>query len=263
MKKIDVQEAAISLTKSIFAAVPFAGGVLNKVFFDYRSRIKQYRLNNFTELLTVFFVDNPDIDPESLKTEEFSDLFESVIRRVLQTKSREKHIRFRDVLIRQIHRPHEDIEDAETYLDLISTLNEVAIWILNEHLGFIEAFEAIDPLRAKVLARTTVRQEKINKMPGNTEDDQKEREKATSKSKADQQKVERYNKQVTSLQGFRKAACYNIQESEYLYYKQTLYAKGLLVDKGIGGGMGDSKPFQWMWITEFGRKFMGFIMKGD
>jgi hypothetical protein len=260
MKKTDIQEAAISLAKSLFSAVPFAGGALNEVFFDYRSRIKQDRLNSFTVLLTAFFLDNPDIDPQSLKTEEFSDLFESVIRRVLQTKSREKHIRFRDVLIRQIHRPHEDIEDAETCLDLISTLNELAIWILNEHLVFFEAFETIDPLRAKILARTTVGQEKINKMPGNTENDQKEREKATAKLKADQQKVERYNKQVTSLQGFRKAAYYNIQESEYLYYKQTLYAKGLLVDKGIGG-MGDSKPFQWMWITEFGRKFIGFIVK--
>ncbi len=261
MKKIDVQEAAISLTKSIFGAVPFAGGALNEVFFDYRSRIKQDRLNSFTNLLTAFFTKNPAINLETLKTEEFSDLFESVIRRVLQTKSREKHIRFRNVLIRQIHQPNDEIENAETYLDLIATLNELAIWILNEHLVFIKAYEAMDPLRAKVLARTTVGQEKINKMPGNTEYDQKEREKATAKLKADQQKVERYNKHVTSLQGFRKAAYYNIQESEYLYCKQTLYAKGLLVDKGIGGGMGDSKPFQWMWITEFGRKFMSFIVK--
>ena len=138
------------------------------------------------------------------------------------------------MLFRQIHRPHEEIEDAETYLDLISTLNELSIRILNEHLAFM----VIDLLRAKILGRTTVGQEKINKMPGNTEDDQKVREKATAKLKADQQKVEQYNKQITSLQGFRKARCYNIQESEYLYYKQTLYPKGLLVDKEICGGMG-------------------------
>lgn len=41
MNKKHVQEAAISLAKSIFSAVPIAGGALNEVFFDYRSRLKQ------------------------------------------------------------------------------------------------------------------------------------------------------------------------------------------------------------------------------
>ena len=100
--------------------------------------------------MTAFFTKNPAINLETLKTEEFSDLFESVIRRVLQTKSREKHIRFRDVLLRQIHQPNDEIENAETYLDLIGTLNEPAIWILNEHPVFIKAYEAIDPLTVHI-----------------------------------------------------------------------------------------------------------------
>lgn len=214
-------------------------------------------------MLTVFFTDNPDIDPETLKTEEFSDLFESVIRRVLQTKSKEKHIRFRDILVRQIRNPYEDIENAETYLDLINGLNEMALLILRNHLDFAMAYEHIDPKRAKILARNATAQEKINKMPGNTDDERKEREAATAKLQNDQKKVETYNKKVLALQGFRKAAHFQMPEADYLYYKQTLYAKGLLVDKGTGGGIGDIKPFQWMWITEFGRKFMELIMTGN
>lgn len=37
-------EAGISLAKSIFNAVPYVGGLLNEVAFDFRSRIKQERI---------------------------------------------------------------------------------------------------------------------------------------------------------------------------------------------------------------------------
>jgi hypothetical protein len=260
MTKIDAKEITISAVKSVLSSLPWPGigPVLNEILFDYRSRVKQNRLNSFTEFLTAFFIDNPDVDPQSLKTEEFSDLFESVVRRILQTKSKEKHVRFRNVLIRQIRQPHQDIENAETYLDLIGTLNETAIWILSEHLAFTVAYGVINPLREKVIARTTTGQEKINKMPGNTEADQKKRDLATAKLKADQEKVEQYNKQITGLQSFRKATHYDISASEFLYYKQTLYAKGLLIDKGFGTH-GGGEAFQWTWITEFGRKFMEFL----
>ncbi len=261
MTKIDAKEIAISAAKSALSSLPWPiiGPVLNEVLFDYRSKVKQNRLNIFTEFLIAFFIDNPEIDPQSLKTEEFSDLFESVVRRVLQTKSKEKHARFRNILIRQIRQPYQDIENAETYLDLIGALNETAIWILREHLEFTEAYEVIDPIRKVVISRTTSGQEKINKMPGNTQEEQEKREIVKTELKIDQEVVEQYNKQITGLQEFRKAMHYNISESEYLYYKQTLYAKGLLIDKGLGGGMGNNPPFQWMWITEFGRKFIEFL----
>ncbi len=85
---------------------------------------------------------------ENLKTEEFSDLFEAVLRRVTQTKSKEKHKRFRDVLIHHIKNPDPDIDNSETYLDAITSLNEMSINILKEHQQFDNAYKIIDPLRA-------------------------------------------------------------------------------------------------------------------
>src|SRR5258708_25200147 len=153
MKKDVLQETTVSLVKSVFGAVPFVGGVLNEIAFDYRSRLKQNRLNKFIELLSDFFVQNPNIDPQNLKTEEFSDLFESVVRRALQTKSVEKHKRFRDVLAQQVLHPEKETDSAEIYLDLISTLDEMAMFILSEHYSWGNRYDEIDSKRKVILDR--------------------------------------------------------------------------------------------------------------
>ncbi len=242
--------------KSAFGAVPFAGSLLNEAIFDYRSRIKQNRLNDFTKLLSLFFTDNPDVELDGIKTEEFSDLFESVVRRVLQTKSKEKYIRFKNILVQQIQYPHKDIDNAETYLDLISTLDEMCIWILREHLSFFKAYEIIDPIRAKISAKVQSNQEEINKIYSVPQNEVL-LNKAKKKLKSNQDKVERYNKQVIGIQEFRKSEFFGISPSEYLYYKQILYAKGLLIEKGAGSLGHES--FRTMGITEFGKKFIEFM----
>src|SRR6266496_480635 len=132
-EKIDSQEAIISAIKSVFGVVPYAGQLLSEVAFDYRSRIKQNRLNNFTQLLVEFFKDTRNIKLENIKTEEFSDLFESVLKRVVQTKSEEKHRRFKNILVNQIQNPSQNIDNSEIYLDLISSLSEIEINILHQH----------------------------------------------------------------------------------------------------------------------------------
>ena len=259
MDKIDPKEAAISLTKSIFNAVPFAGGALNEVFFEYRSRIKQKRLNSFTELLADFFASDQNIDLQNLHTEEFSDLFESVIRRVLQTQSKEKHLRLRNVLIKQILHPQKNIDNDEAYLDLISTLDETAIWVLNEHHSFSKAFELIDQKRLRIQERINKAQPQFIKMPTITEQEIKLKKSAEQKLKIDQAKIEQYNKQVIKLQDFRKARFYQISDADFMYYKQTLYAKGLLIDKSFGNH-GGGQAFRWTWITEYGKKFIEFLL---
>lgn len=259
MTKIDTKETAVSTVKSLFSIVPFAGGALNEIFFDYRSRVKQNRINNFTELLSEFFINNPQIAPETLKTEEFSDLFESVIRRVVLTKSKEKHIRFRDILSQQIINPHQDVENSETYLDLISTLDETAIKILGEHYLFFKKYSDIDPLRKVASDRIFSKQEDINKVNTTFPRDEAKAEQLKADLTESQKVVDQYNKQITAIQDFRKAEHYQISTSEFLYYKQTLFSKGLLIDKGFGTH-GGSESFRYMWITEFGQRFLQFLL---
>jgi len=64
--------------------------------------------------------------------------------------------------------------------------------------------------------------------------------------------------EITDRQAFRKPEYFGINDSEFLYYKQTLYSKGLLIDKGFGT-FGGSTPFLRMWVTDFGQQFLNFI----
>lgn len=258
MKKDQVTEAAISMAKSAFSAIPFAGGALNEIVFDYRSRLKQNRLNSFVELLSAFFTVHPDIDPEQLKTEEFSDLFESVIRRVLQTKSKEKHLRFRDILTRQILYPANETESAEICLDLISTLDEMAIRILQEHQIYGNHYAGINPNRQIILDKLQADGEQFNELKRDFNANKVQIGKLETKMKKNQAKVDDFNTTVLALQKFREAEFFGLTDSEYLYYKQTLYAKGLLIDKGIGTYSGTS-TFHYMWLTEFAERFLAFI----
>lgn len=62
---------------------------------------------------------------------------------------------------------------------------------------------------------------------------------------------------IDDKEKFRSCLFYGISEDEFLYCKQSLYSKALLVDSGIGGiGV---RPFQIMSITQFGLKFIGFL----
>ena len=58
---------------------------------------------------------------------------------------------------------------------------------------------------------------------------------------------------------YRKADYYNLDERKFMFYKQRLFSKGLLIDNPssrIG-----SLPFQAMGISEFGKEFVQFIKK--
>jgi len=70
--------------------------------------------------------------------------------------------------------------------------------------------------------------------------------------------AEKIRKDIMDGQTFRKPEYFGIPESEFLYYKQTLYSKGLLIDKGFGTH-GGSTPFLRMWVTVFGEQFLRFL----
>jgi len=96
------KEMAESIIKSLFALVPGAGQALNEAFYDYRGRVKQNRLNDFSALLIEYFQKHTEVNLTELNWLEFGDLFESVVLRVVRTGSRQKHARFRDILTNYI-----------------------------------------------------------------------------------------------------------------------------------------------------------------
>ena len=124
------KESAISVAKIFLSTVPILGAYLNEELFDLPGRIKQNRLNHFTELLTDYITNsNITIDFSKIDKEDFADILESILTRVSKTKSEEKLKRFRDVLFHCLENNIWDIENTERFLDLISTITEYEVLI--------------------------------------------------------------------------------------------------------------------------------------
>ncbi len=51
MKNNNSKEVLVSITKSLFSTIPYAGTALTELVFDFNGRIKQNRLNHFTEII--------------------------------------------------------------------------------------------------------------------------------------------------------------------------------------------------------------------
>jgi hypothetical protein len=134
----------------------------------------------------------------------------------------------------------------------------MAMVILSEHYHWGNRYSEIDPKRKIVLDWLKNDGEKLNDFKRDFQSNGDKIQKLDSKIKRNQAKVEKYNTLVKSLQKFRESDFFKLSESEYLYYKQTLFSKGLLIDKG-GGTYDGGKPFFYMWLTEFGQKFLEFI----
>jgi hypothetical protein len=253
MDEIQKTELINSIAKTIFSNIPFVGGLLTEVIFDFRGRVKQDRINNFALLLSEYFGHNPIENTEVITSEDFGDLFESVLTRVMLTKSQEKYLHFRDIVVNYIEQPYPDADDTELFLDLVSQLNETALIILKSHLVFDAEFEFKRERRDRL----------YNEVAWSKSNDKfMSLIYAKPSSIAGHlQTVNELDREFKKLNEVRSEAFYEISEEKFLFYKQILFAKGLFTDKGVDGAI-SFHPFQNMVVTEFGRKFLSFIV-GD
>lgn len=253
----NINSGFTSLRKIFVPLIPIFGTIFDEVFFEYGSRIKQNRLNQFTLLLVDYF-EKKDVDVESLKTEEFVDLFDSIIRRVVRTKSEDKLKRYKNILIHQIENPSHSDDLQETFLDLIEQLSEKELVILNFHdIYGTQEFQ-------------------INKLINQKQADIKMREGQLERWKQGgfrenvddiQGDLIRFKATLTSLQetkakiiDYRNPSTYGVKKSLFLFYKQNLAAKGLIIDIGVGYiAETEHQPFDTVRITDFGRMFLDFI----
>ncbi|MBD8084493.1 hypothetical protein [Chryseobacterium caseinilyticum] len=259
MNNIDKKEIGISIVKSAFSNIPFAGQLLTEVLFDYRGRIKQNRLNKFIELLSQYFSQNSDVVFENMKSEDFSDLLELVLKKVVDTKSEEKLRRFKDILVNSITTDI-DYNNSERYLDLVSNLSEKDIQILKGHQLFDSNFdERLDyqKINAKLLGDLEKNMNEEIKL----RDDgfANSWQNAVSQFNSLKASMRTFDEQNKSVEIYRNAEFYSIENDEFLYSKQKLFSLGLLIDSGAGKF--DYKPFHMMSITEFAKKFLEFIKK--
>lgn len=255
MTKIDRKEIVISTVKSLFGAVPYGGTALNELFFEYNGRIKQKRLNRFVEILAENFTDDSEINIHNIKTEDFNDLFEAVLRRVVQTKSELKLNRFKDILIKELKTPTKETELIEVYLDLITTLSEEELVILFHHKNFNKNYDKEREKLSKLEERRLRLAENMKK-----ETIIIEKSKYQNDYDMDSASIDKIQIKHKELEKYRSSEFYGISEQKFVFYKQRLFSKGLILDWGIGRiGV---RSFQMMSITEFGNEFLEFI-KGN
>jgi len=215
----DKIEIIKSTFKSLIGAIPYVGTAINEAIFEYRSKIKQNRINKFIEMLTEYFGNNiNNLTENDLKSEYFVDLFESVINHVVKNKSIQKLIYYKNIIINNINKYFES-DFSETYLDMLSTLNENQLIILDTYrkakLGEIESKDDLK------------RQGNLGNVPSKIESD------------------------------YRKASYYNLSEFEYQRNIQNLVSKGLLAD--FSSVMVVEKLYMLLMITELGIDFLDFI----
>ncbi|MCW3084242.1 MAG: hypothetical protein JWP12_1608 [Bacteroidetes bacterium] len=134
------------LYNSIIGFIP--GGHISVELAQYRGRIQQERLNKFSVFLKEGFekTTGKQFDPENLKTEDFTDSFETIIRKVVQTKSEEKLKRYRNVLLRQMLERGEH-EMFSKFVALIDEVSDIEILILSAIMTFSKPDNFIEIIR--------------------------------------------------------------------------------------------------------------------
>lgn len=220
-KKIVIQATGISLTKGVFGALPYVGTLLNEAVFDNRARIKQERINHFIKELQDYLsreVKQDEVNFNYIKSEEFGDLFESIIVKISQNRSEEKVHRFKRVLVNQMTTPYET-EYIETFLEIVSKINEKQIEILNTYRKayYGEIKHDNEPADRKIL----------NDNP------------------------------IAGAMDFRHHNYYKLERHIYKFYVQDLVSKSLLLDDSMNRY--DTSPYDLLEITEFGIEFLRFI----
>ena len=247
-----------SIVKSGFGAVPIAGQFLNEVFFDYWSRVKQDRYNSFLDEFQKYLEkNNTEIRQDLLNTEDFGDLFEAVIKKVVQTRSKDKLRRFQMILYQFVKNGASN-EYTGTYLDIIERINETQIQILVAHLSIKEEVKFLigqqEYLRNEMLAlNDKLENESVLEQQG-------KHSKYYDYTKAIlgiDHKLKSIKDQLAVYATIRSPEYYKIDRGELTFLFQDLYSKGLMSDLSIGKF--DSKPFETMAVTEFGKSFLKFL----
>ncbi|MGZ3883861.1 MAG: hypothetical protein ACXVP0_05975 [Bacteroidia bacterium] len=246
----NIEKAALteSTLKSVLSNIPIVGTALSETLFDYKSRVKQERLNIFVYELGKYFksASETDIDIEFIRSEDFAGLFELVVEKVTKTGSVAKRDLFKKIVTSSIE-ARSVPEFTETFLSLISQLNEKQIEILNEYQKVFKEDRDIKSKLYELSQEKTKYQEAWEKTPADgiflnvqiIENQEKSLREENDKFK----KV-------------RQPSYFKIEQREFNFFLQDLVSKCLMRDIRGGMGVDDSLEYE---ITEFGEAFLSFL----
>jgi hypothetical protein len=259
IERLITKEVQTSIIKGVIGEIPYIGSVLNEVIYESRARIKQERINKFISLLHDYMcnVSIDSIDFEYVKSDDFSDLFESVLKRVALTKSEEKMRRFKKVLVSEIQNPTRT-DFVETFLDIITRLDEVQIKILND---IKIATKNCGGLHEKVFKL----QDEISKIENDLSQNKKSDNERLIVLSLQQSKTEKENRLKILLnilvdnQRYYNSDNYGITHNQYVFYLQDLISKALLQERLIPRKIKAPFVTKIIELTTYGDEFLNFI----
>lgn len=255
-RELMVGLALKSLFKVTVGQIPVAGTLLTDVLFEYRPKLKMERLVRFMELLRDEFSKFSIQNIETIKSEEFSDLFENILGKVASTRQKKKITAFKNVLIHGIQNK-KDIENCEIFSEILNDLTEGDVDVLFWHNYYL--YNGKSPFSKK--RELEIELEIIEK---NKEIKRYRNYHTVTEYSMSPRSEEEILKELEGVK--RKIAEYRSRfgphsssyfTGNYKYSIQNLFAKGLLVDEGVGS-IG-TMPFELMAITDFGVHFLDYI----
>lgn len=249
-----IREIEISATKSAIGAIPYVGTLLNEVIFDGRGRIKQERINKFIRMLQEYMESASEeiIDFEYIKSDKFSDIFESILKRVTNIRSEEKMKRFKKILISEMQNPSES-DFIEIFLDIVSRLEDMQISILKDikiatkNCGGLH--EKVFKLQNEISFQKTKKNKTLNSLDGNNQIIISEKNNELKKAL----------KILASNQKYYDSSIYNIDQNQYMFYIQDLISKALLQERLIPRYGKEPPVIKIIEISTYGEEFLHFI----
>ncbi|MEF3355816.1 hypothetical protein PV403_22040 [Paenibacillus sp. GYB006] len=226
------KEIFTSIFKGTISAIPYVGGGLNELLFEYKSRIAQRRINVFVESFLMHLSTlGLEYDERVIRSDEFIDIYFAVIKRVIETKSEYKLKIYRDILISGLNTDYQS-DFKETFLDLVSRLDYIEIEILK-------------------LYEKTGRE-------GSTDTN-----KGFNKCIVSELTSASYKERIFKIIKSEVEHLSTIEiEGRYEFYISDLISKSLLLDKKtISNTYEDMRRegFTMLYITDFGKEFIQFI----
>lgn len=250
--------AVKSLFKNAMNIIPIAGPILSDVLFEFRNKIKQERLFKFVDLIKEHFSkENPDINIDNATSEEFSDLFESVLNKVSKTRNEKKMESFKNLLLRGM-KSKDEINDCELFSELLLGLTEVEVELLDKHEMIL--YHGVSPFKKKRELKNELENYKKNEGFLKLQENWMPKNNYLVKPRNEidiENDLEQVKKLIEEYKKTFNYKSFDISKGQYQYAIQSLSNKGLLVDEGVGS-IGTS-PFESMGITDFGIKFLQFI----
>ena len=142
MQKIIKNEILQSVAKALVAAIPFIGGSVNSLIGDYQVGRKLSRLQKFYESLQTDYTNlKAKVNEDFISSDDFLDIFEETAKKIVNERTEQKRIAFKNILLNSILSNEVDYDYTEENLRLLERLR-------NEHILFLNLF--YDPRKINI-----------------------------------------------------------------------------------------------------------------